>query len=181
MRPGLMLIIVSSWFQICWKVNDGSVQSHWFFVLLLKVLKVQVRAEERDDPRKLAKAHLESCKPGCLPLDRVMSCQLVFHDIKTEKAYLPSLWVTLTRQRESPYCVIDTRFRVVSTGRSSGLKINLIQLKRDKKQLLFLFPSFLGAKNRMEGPRLSRTSNSTAWTPTEPQLRSHANEHAIKH
>lgn len=38
-------------------------------VLRLKVLKVQVRAEERDDPRKLAKAHLESFKPGCLPLD----------------------------------------------------------------------------------------------------------------
>lgn len=30
MRPGLMLLIVSSWFQICQKVNDGSVQSHWF-------------------------------------------------------------------------------------------------------------------------------------------------------
>lgn len=41
-------------------------------VFLLKVLKVQVRAEERDDPRNLAKAHLESFKPGGLPLDRVI-------------------------------------------------------------------------------------------------------------
>lgn len=48
------------------------VSSHIDSVVLLKVLKVQVRAEERDDSRNLAKAHLESFKPGCLPLDRVI-------------------------------------------------------------------------------------------------------------
>lgn len=40
--------------------------------MFLKILKIEVKSEERDDPLKLANTHSESLKYASLPFDRAI-------------------------------------------------------------------------------------------------------------
>lgn len=58
-----------------------------------------------------------------------LSCQLVFHDIKIQKAYLVTKFVGDSQQAERNQLSLDRpKIQNGLDKQSSGLKINLIQL-----------------------------------------------------
>lgn len=161
--------------QVCSEVRGNNVQSHWS-PCPSEDIKSSSKELKKDDPWKSAKTHSKSFKLCSLltvflgkeigvadriwmgflvidgrTLDPVLLTCFPWH--QDAEAHLPSWYVTYSKQRT---WLLSDRPKIQNglDRMSGGLKINLIQLKRDKWHLLFLFLSFLENNNRIKDPRL---------------------------